>query len=87
MTQLRYHIVYKKLIRSLRKFYAQKVTTSGYVLALDDSDKIHSIHLEYVTDEFGRQIHELRLDPEQVAISLGALTQPMLLLKHFEGQA
>jgi hypothetical protein len=44
-------------------------------------------YLEYVVDEFGQQIHELRLNPEEVAISLGALTHPKLLLKHFKNNA
>lgn len=86
MSQLRYQVVYKKLIRSLRKFYSRKITSGGFCMASDDCDKLYSSYLEYVIDEFGRQIHELRLSPEQVAISLGALTHPKLLLKHFENQ-
>jgi len=87
MSQLRYQVVYKKLVRSQRKFYTHTTTTSGYGLATDDCDKLIGSYLEYVVEEFGQQIHELRLDPEEVAISLGALTHPKLLLKHFKNNA
>ena len=87
MSQLRYQVVYKKLIRSLRKFYARRCTTSGFCLATDDGDKLYSSYLEFVVDEFSHQIQVLRIKPEQIAISLGALTHPKLLSKHFEGQA
>ena len=83
MAQLRYQVVYKKLIRSQRRFYAHATTTSGYGLVTDDCERLFDSYLEFVTSEFGRQIHELRLNPNDVAISLGALTHPRLLLKHF----
>jgi hypothetical protein len=86
MAQVRYQVVYKKLIRCLRKFYARKMATGGYGTSTDDCEKLYSSYLEFVADEFGREIHELRLSPEELAISLGALTNPKLLLKHFEGQ-
>lgn len=87
MSQLRYQVVYKKLIRSMRKFYARRCTTSGFCLATDDGDKLYSSYLEFVVDEFSHQILTLGLKPEQLAIGLGALTHPKLLFKHFEGQA
>jgi hypothetical protein len=71
----------------MRKFYTRKCSTSGFFLTTDDCDKVYSGILEFVSEEFGQKIMDLKLNLNEVAISLGALTQPKLLLKFFKNQA
>ena len=55
-------MVYKKLIRSMRKFYARKCATSGFCMMTDDCDKLYSSMLEFVSDEFSNKIKDLQFD-------------------------
>jgi hypothetical protein len=55
-------VVYKKLIRSMRKFYARKCATSGFCLTTDDCDKLYSSILEFVSDEFSQKIKDLQFN-------------------------
>jgi hypothetical protein len=71
----------------MRKFYTRKFSTSGFFLTTDDCDKVYSGILEFVSEEFGQKIMDIKLNVNEVAISLGALTQPKLLLKFFKNQA
>ena len=87
MQQMRYQVIYKKLVRSLRKFYARKFASAGHTFVKEEPKKFVSNLMDFVAQEFGAHAEKLKFDIEDLAISFGALIQPKIVQKHYEGAA
>lgn len=86
MNQMRYQVVYKKLVRSMRKFYCRKFVSSGFNLNKEESDKFMDEVREFVSVEFAGDMKKLSFKVEDLARSFSALIHPKLAFKFYEAE-
>ena len=67
MTQIRYQVVYKKLVRSMRKFYCRKFCATGYNLSKEDPMKLMAEVRDFISGEFAIDMKKLSFKLEDLA--------------------
>jgi hypothetical protein len=86
MSRLRYQIVYRKLVRSLRKHYSFPERSRRIDLSPEDCEKIYEAYLKKASDLFGLQIERLGFKAQDIAICMGAFSSSKHLKTHFANQ-
>lgn len=67
MSRMRYQVVYKKLVRSMRKFYGRKFFSNGYHLSKEDAIKFMSDVRDFIAAEFSTDMKKLNYKLEDLA--------------------
>lgn len=83
MEALRHSVIYKNILRSMRKYYSAKFLAAGYCLSRNESEKMFSNLKDFVGEEFSETAAKLKFGIEDLAVSLGAIVNPCVLQKLF----
>jgi hypothetical protein len=87
MASFRYQVVYKKLVRSLRKFNVNKFVASGFINNTDEPQKFMKHLQEHLADYLGAELGITKLNMTTMTIKMGALIYPNTAKKFYAGDA
>lgn len=87
MGSFRYQVVYKKLVRSLRKFNVNKFVASGFINNTDEPQKFMKHLQEHLADYLGAELGITKLNMTTMTIKMGALIYPNTAKKFYAGDA
>ena len=87
MYRMRYAIVYRKLVRDLRKQYFIKFKSRCAHLLSSDEEKLYNMYLKQTSELFGAQIELLGFSAHEITVAIWAFSKPKTCIKHFKGDA
>jgi hypothetical protein len=85
MSNMRYAIVYRKLVRDLKKHYEIKDKEKRSDLSNFDCEELYNKYRSKTSELFGTQIQKLGFNVNDVSIAMGSICMPKLLKRHFQG--
>ena len=82
-TSIRYEVIYKNLVRDLRKFYSQDFNQSTEFMKKKKFNPNCYLNMlrSYIEDKFSGQIDQLDFGVQSIIFNLGSLIYPKEMLR------
>jgi len=86
MTKIRYEVIYKNLVREMRKYYSTHFNENTNYIKRKKNEPVNFMQVlkEYCEPRFGDLAKQLELDMNDIVFNLGAMIYPKEMLKQLK---